>query len=516
LIEQLKQTAVMAHLWEQSVNQDFRNISRQSTGEVANQISIETKLYNRRWAMITIYTFQLIIVKILLASIGVINNIYKAYFGLSYFVIDWFTLIQIPAKILATFVLSILTFNSLTNSRKLFIFLSFCSVFSCACSLISFAFPDLYAFIFLGQFGIGFGSLSNEAIISSLASNWFPENQIGLALSTKTIGSSIGSLLGFLIPSQLFKATVPAGDNETYLVCKNTTDNLLLKDWCCEVRSKFFKLYGSLLLICIINLCLVLIIVAESPPKPPTIAQALKPRQVQGKINKVDKNIVNFFKEIKNILFSAVVFQLIVIASLIYVNSDLQKLLMGEIFREGIFFKYHKSAEAMAGYALVLFELGCLLGGILSAKLTDKYKMHKLILCIILFLSMLSVCGLVIARYLMNTVLSYISNTFLGFLICVCFVPIFDLVLQHTYPQDPVFVMLLFMGACKSIAVIFEQICRLLLNFVNEVAVFVFMFILLLIALILCAWLQPKYHRGATSSTDQKTNENSALLNSNK
>ena len=120
-------------------------------------------------------------------AIVVINNIYKAYFDLSYYVIDWFTLIHIPAMFLSSLILAMLAFNSIVDSRKLFVLLSICAIFSCGFSMISFTFTYLYAFVFLGQFIIGFGAETSSAIISSLATNWFPEDQIAFALSFKLL-----------------------------------------------------------------------------------------------------------------------------------------------------------------------------------------------------------------------------------------------------------------------------------------------------------------------------------------
>ena len=120
-----------------------------------DQKPIETKLYKRRWIMVAILMFQILLVKMVMASIGVINNAYGVYFDLSYYVIDWFTLIQTSAMVLATFILSVFSFFSVTDSRKLFIFMSSSAIFSCTCTLVSFAFTNLYALLFLGQFLVG-------------------------------------------------------------------------------------------------------------------------------------------------------------------------------------------------------------------------------------------------------------------------------------------------------------------------------------------------------------------------
>ena len=186
------------------------------------EILTETKLYKRRWAMAAMLAAQSIVGRILMTSIGVINDIYKTYFDLSSYVVDWFTLIQIPAIVLSAFLLAILTFNSITDSRKLFILFCSSALFLCACSLVAITANNLYGLIFVGQFVVGFGVPAASAVIGSLAINWFPENQIGYALSIKEAGFNIGCLLGYLIPSQIFIPYVPPQN-----IVGNSLDNEL-------------------------------------------------------------------------------------------------------------------------------------------------------------------------------------------------------------------------------------------------------------------------------------------------
>ena len=456
-------------------------------------------------------------VKMLMTCIGVINNVYQTYFALSYYVIDWFTLTQIPAMVLATFIFSALSFNSITNSRKLFIFTSFSAVLSSTCSLVSFALNNLFAFIFLGQFLIGFGSLGSEAIVSSIAINWFPENQIGLALSFKAMGAAIGSLLGFLVPSQIFSIAIPTENGSSYSHgCQNVSNDLLFRNWCTNVRIKFLILYGALLLICITIWILVVGLVIEKPLTPPSIAQALKPNQEQGNLHDLLKNRIQYIKKLKAVVSSRLVIQLASIAATINNCNDLQKLLMGEIFREKILSSSNpKAAESWAGYALVLFELGCLVGSFVSAKLIDKFKKHKITLCVMIALCTICVVGFALVVHYKNILLSYVLNWLFGVLIGSSSVPIFDMLLQHTYPSNPAFVMLIFVGMYKFASVIFGEICRVLLNYFNVVAVFIFIIILLLITLAVSTFLQPNYERNMASNVESSLDENLLLLGNN-
>ena len=128
----------------------------------------------------------------------------------------------------------------------------------------------------------------------------------------------------------------------------------------------------------------------------------------------------------------------------------------------------------------VLFELGCAFGSFVSAKLIDKFKKHKITLCAIIALSIICASGLVLGFQYKKILFSYVSNTFFGILVCAAAVPIFDMLLQHTYPTNPAFVMLIFVGVYKFASVVLGEICRLLLNYFHDVAVFIFMIMLLL------------------------------------
>ena len=138
---------------------------------------MEIETYARRWFILGCFTGQILAIRMLMNSTGVVNNVYKAYFNIPYFVIDWFTLIQTPGRIISTIVLAILIFNSKMKFRLLFVMVSSSAILLCVCFMISFAFPQFYGLIFVGEAVIGFGFQAADPIISRFATNWFPEDQ---------------------------------------------------------------------------------------------------------------------------------------------------------------------------------------------------------------------------------------------------------------------------------------------------------------------------------------------------
>ena len=194
-------------------------------------------------------------------------------------------------------------------------------------------------------------------------------------------------------------------------------------------------LYGSLLVVSVVVLVLVQLFVSDKPPIPPTIAQAMKPPQTRRKMSELIKNSADFFKQTKVVLSSKLVFQLAIILSVLYSCSDVQKLFIGQIVHDSFNSNnHHETTDAAGGYVLAFYEIGCVAGSFASGKLIDLFKQHKLILNMFLLSSVISVtCSAIAQRYHSNLTI-FVSNTLLGFSISAFYVPIFDMLLQHTYP----------------------------------------------------------------------------------
>ena len=483
------------------------NQHEENNSQKRNHRKTDIKLYKRRWLILMVFTGQVILIRLLTNAIGIIDDIYKAYFNISSNTIDWFTLIQSPAMVISAVVLAVLIFNSVIGAKKLLILVSFCAVLSCSFSLISSAYPRLYGLIYAGQFAAGFGAQASSAISSSLASSWFAENEIGFAISFTTVGLSIGYSLSFFIPSQVFKS----------LPFQTTPNNFTQSDlavWRDETLYNFLFFYGSLWFISTMLWFSVFAFVTDIPPKPPTLAQILiREQQVQGKWKDVIKNISSFCRQSKDVLFSKFGVQVAIILSIIFSCSNLQKLLLSDIVRNVFNYdNYNLDSDEMSGYVLVLFETGCFLGSVLSGKLIDHFKKHGLILFIYLFLSMLSMSGLALASHYANVPATFVFNSLLGISLCSCYVPIYDMVLEHTYPQSPAFVMLLFVGECYSATILFGEASMILLQYFTGTAVFAFMSVFVFFCLLLCLFVKPNYSRQKASKMEVDP-ENLRLLN---
>ena len=503
----------------QNMKEETAVLTNDNENEKNNANKLDTKVYLIRWWVIAIMTVQVLVIKMLTNSFGVINNVYKAYFDVSYYVIDWFTLIQTPGRIGATIILALLSFNSIIGFRKLFIVMTACTLISSMLLVFAFAFPQIYELVFLGQFAAGFGYQTASALIPTFATLWFPETQIGLAMSFKLIGMSIGSTLAFLVPTQMVSPLSSFDQkNVTSRIQSNTTDINETNVWKNEVHWKFMLLYGVLLAINVIVVAFVLLFVTDQPPKPPTIAQALvRSQKNYGQPKNILKNMENFLNACKSIWFDKVVFQTVLICGFTFSSNYFQKLFMGQVVREVFAVrKYGSLINAMSGYVLVVYDAGYFCGGLVSGKILDRFKKYIISLCVALILSIIAMFGLAVGRYFYSIEAIFVFIALLGFSLGSCDIPTFDIVLQHTYPKSPTFVMLLFTSECRIVILLIGQCGRFVLSDVSATAVLIFMGVNLTISLVLSIFLKPNYNRQQASNIQSSSNEETSLLSSGK
>ena len=488
---------------------DLLDNSPESTTEVESET--ETQVYKFRWWIAAFFASQIAAIKFLTSPFGIINNIFKAYYNISYYVVDWFSLIQLPAAFVAVIILANLLFNSIIGFRKLLLILTFSILLGSLFSVIASVYPFLYGLIFAGQFCAGFGFRVIAATISMFASSWFPEKQIGLAISIKASSISFGALLSFIVPTQLMSPPPSQEDNRN--ITSDWKNNETIEEWKNDVKWKFTWLYGSLIVISLIALIFTLIYVIDEPLKPPTIAQAkVRAQKKQEKPKTILGNIDEFLRFCKLTLADKVVWQLAIIASIIVGSNYLERILVGEILRD-VFIaqKYDSRINEMAGYVLALHEVGGFVGGLVAGKALDYSKRYKKLLLLSLVLNLLMVLCLTLACYFVNVVAVFIFNTLFGFAIAFCIIPLLDLLLQHTYPKNPGIVTLLFLGICTVLVIPIAQVCRVILNYVNGPAVLACLGVLFLVTVIIAIFLNPSYNR--LNASKSKTDEDVALLN---
>ena len=510
-----------------------------------------TKQYLIRWVIALFLSLLFIAIRMLMNAYGVINNVYRAYFNLSYYIIDWFTLAQVPGIMISSLILAKLSFSGVTGFRRLCIILALCAIAACGCMMTSFIVRSLFELIFVGNFLLGLGYVAGYAIMSSFATSWFPEDQIGLALSLRSASMALGSLLAFLIPTQIVNPppfdhnnnfgalrqkniaydviktnysgvtqdidtlsfnTTSAGNRNGFATDQKTSlsTNNAMSLWKEQTGFRLFWFYGVLLLICAVVFLFTLMFIADQPPQPPSTAQALF-RSQQGNSPTIFGDMKEFLLEIKLFLYDQAILQIVIANSVIHGINFMQKLLMAEILREVFIRNTHASQlNATTGYTLLLYEAGSVFGSIIGGKILDCYKKHTLTALLGISLSTASIMGIILGYYFMVIEVIFVFNTVLGIALAVAHTPLLDMLLQHTYPKNPGMIMVL-MFAVMQIPILFiSQTSRWILNLSGGIAVLMYLCAMSLGVLLTIPSIDLSHNRLNASNCDPQNEENSS------
>ena len=151
--------------------------------------SVSVKLYKIRWLFLVVISSFNFLYAFCTISVSQINNIFVQYFHVTYAVIDWVTIANLPAVILAAFVVLWLTYNKYMEFKAMAIVngsLHIASIFS---KMIAFASHSFFPFATLGQFLSGFSAAIGYPMCLSLAVSWFPIDEVGTAIGISLFGT---------------------------------------------------------------------------------------------------------------------------------------------------------------------------------------------------------------------------------------------------------------------------------------------------------------------------------------
>ena len=459
----------------------------------------DLQLYSIRWWIAVLIAIESIVLRIIKNSFGIVNDVYVRYFNVSHLAVDWFTLIQIPGQILSSAFLAPTIFNQVIGFRRLTIIMAACLTFSCFCLIAAYVYRPLYPFIYIGQFVVGCNVIVMDVVAAGFAIKWFPENQVGFALSIKSISGNVGSLLAYLIPSNLL---ISPPHNSTLLGTHNSTlkpGNTASCNWFRVNQVRLIAFASILVVLTLIILLFFVLFSRDRPPKPPTIAQAsVRPRKRLNKSRFVDilLNYKEFFQECKRILQNKLFLQIAILFSFTQGSNFIQKLFMGEILRKVFVFLGHADeANVKSGHVLVLFEVGCIAGSVVTGKVVDHFKNYHTQIVVDLLLCFLTILAILIGYHFHVVAVIYIANTLFGFFISFLVTPIFEIVYQHLYPTDTGFLTLLLRIECSVGIILIGQVCRLLLDLFNGTVVLTYLSSCLFVALLISLFLKPTYAR---------------------
>ena len=466
-------------------------------------------LYSKRWWILLCVAATTTISRIVRGCFGIVNDVYVAYFNISYETVDWFALIQVPGSLLSSLLLGLMLFYKLVSIRKLAISTGLCLVLEFIALLAAYIYTPLYPLIFIGQFLLGFVIVAIDVLSTSLAVSWFPENQMGIAISTKEAGSSIGSLLAFVIPSNLlispsYNQVANQSDPTYYNTRHPSTDH----EWFARNQLRFILFASALLFVAVLTTIFYCIFFEDKPPTPPTAAQeqAMFQSNQFGQPSFTFNNLKQFFVLCKKIVFNKLFVQAIIILSTAVGCNVVIKIYMGEVLRWlYLDLGYLETADVMAGYNLVLLQVGSILGDLLSGVVVNHIKNYQLIIVFDLVLYLISTISFSLGYHFHNIVVLYVFGALIGFHLSFLTTPIYESIFQHLYPIDTGLLAVVIRIEYSSSNLILGVLGRKTFNiFHRYIAVLGFMCILVFMALIVSLFFKPQYNRLQVGAHEEK------------
>jgi len=235
---------------------------------------LETRLYGIRWSIMCFVGLVAILTRMIRTMFGIINNIYVDYFDISYIVTDWFSLIPIPSTIIFNLLIAVMIYDK-TKIKNLAVTMATCLVFMSVCHLIAYTFPFLLCLIFVGQLRLGVAYALQDVVSVSCVHSWFPKHQIRIALVLGgAFGNRLGSLLGFVIPSNIFVSPLQVFNDTSSSEHAHWNSNTQWNSEANEAnfdstnRIRFIIFSSSVLVVTIMIFIFFLIFYKEKPPKP--------------------------------------------------------------------------------------------------------------------------------------------------------------------------------------------------------------------------------------------------------
>ena len=153
-----------------------------------NMRPVDTQLYKRRWVMLFLFTSYSMCNAFQWIQYAIINNIFKRFYNVNSFAIDWmsmvFMLTYIPVIFLAIWLLD------KTGLRVMAIVASSINCLGAWIKVASVK-PDLFWVTMLGQFASALAQVFILGMPSRIASVWFGSQEVSTAVSIAVAGNQV-------------------------------------------------------------------------------------------------------------------------------------------------------------------------------------------------------------------------------------------------------------------------------------------------------------------------------------
>uniref|UniRef100_A0A672FXZ0 Choline/ethanolamine transporter FLVCR1 n=1 Tax=Salarias fasciatus TaxID=181472 RepID=A0A672FXZ0_SALFA len=359
---------------------------------------METKLLNRRWAMLLVFCLYSMSNAFMWLQYGIISNIFTRFYGVGAAAVDWLSMVYF-----LTYVPLVLPVTWMLDRRGLRDVVVAGAAFNCIGAWIKTgtADPAMFAMTFLGQFVCSVATVFVLGVPSRLASLWFGQQEVSTACSIGVLGNQMGIAIGFLLPPIL----VPNVDDMDSLAH--------------HIRIMFYISAGAATLIFV----LVVIVFQERPEIPPSQAQA------QARSMQPDEYsyMASILRLLRNKPFMLLVISYGLNVGCFYAISTLLNRMIIE---------HYPGEEVNAGRIGLTIVIAGMAGSLICGIWLDKTKTYKQTTLVVYVLSL---AGMLIYAFTLNLGhlwVVFVTAGLLGFFMT-GYLPLgFEFAVELTFPES--------------------------------------------------------------------------------
>ena len=417
-----------------------------------SQNIVEIHVYRRRWFVLALLIWLLCVSVTTYLNFGFVNNVMVVYFQTTYAAVDWMVLGSNVGCILVTPMIAWLALMKMISCRRAMITTGALQICNLLLIVTGFHQPKLFGLVVFGQVVGGIAMAIVWTVPSSLAQLWFPESQIGLATGISMFGSSASTIFIYVLPSQIILSPQNHNSSKQILKASKGVTNLI---WFRHDQLAYEIMFSVFLATIACVLLALLTLVPEMPKKPPSQAQLLKRNQTLKENNSTTdywqdvKTLVSDYTFIAYAVSSGIMYHYIVVIGL---TSELMIQRM-PVSNMALF----QTTNKLAAYILSTDCAGCVVGNFLSGILLDKFKKYRLQSRVGTLLSFLISIGILLSVHYGNILALFLICFMLGISIRISYVSMIDSLMQHTYPNDPVFVMSILTFIQNLVSILFNE-----------------------------------------------------------
>ena len=459
-------------------------------------------LFSRRWCFLLLLCGLQITLAFGYSSFGMVHNIYEAYYDVSSSEVDFLTITPFIGNAIICPVLVIFVSSRRLALRSSILIASISLVLAYACIVISTFDGRIFIVAIIGQFLNGVSDAILQSIISTFAVLWFPDNEVGTAIAANVGSVAIGHALGFLVPSVVLNSP------SEYSPTGNGTQDVFF-----HATSTFMWLmYIPILVFVFIITIAFFVFMSDFPPKPPTMAQAAKMKEREMEYVDLKQGFILMLIESRKLFVDRTFVLSLLVFALIYRVGIVELIMMNEFVRTlSLNHTFNIKLDIVAGLLMASFSIGAATGAFVSGTFMNRFKLYISQTRVAAFFCIVATLAILLGFYYVKLVAIIVGQFFYGFSTRTAMTAIYEIITQHTYPVDELFVNA-WLSSMTVCGVIFAEFGRLIYIHVGSIGVLIFQTSLYLLSFVMTLMIFPKYKRLEYENERNGHKETSRLL----